>query len=338
MDDNQYGGMDKSGKPTIGRCNMITQCLKAQSLCIATLVLLVSLSGCGGPIGTTPIFFSATPLPVTHTPMPSLMPPTRTRLPTLTPEVPTPTMAPTLSPNQEEALILDLLQNNAGCRLPCWWGFTPGKTSWQTAQAFFASLGKKTDGFGGPYVTIYEVELRIHDTQISQTYIVINGIIDMIWVGAGVVRDDKAVFGDPLFAQDWQRYMLPQLLITYGRPREILIRTFQEAPEGGWVPFHLLLFYQQQGILVDYQGPNERSGEQLRWCPQKTNIALWLWSPERELTLQDVAQMGPNLPLEEVRNYRSLEEATNMSLDRFYEVFKRSDNQACLETPAELWP
>lgn len=43
---------------------------------------------------------------------------------------PRPTLAnsplPTLPPNEAQALVLELLEHNAGCRLPCWWGFSPG--------------------------------------------------------------------------------------------------------------------------------------------------------------------------------------------------------------------
>jgi len=215
----------------------------------------------------------------------------------------------------------------------------PGKTTWQTVHTFFASLGKATSDQGRPF-TSYGVEFNIaeYDTQLSQEYIVIDGNIDMIWVGAGMVRNNEAVFGDPLFAQELQHYMLPQLLTTYGQPKEALIWTFGSAPGGGWVPFHLLLFYPQQGILVDYQGPNERKGNNLQWCPQKTNIALWLWSPERKLTLEDIARIGLNLSLEEVLAYHSLEEATGMSLEMFYKTFRNANNRSCIETPVDMWP
>lgn len=76
-----------------------------------------------------------------------------------------------------------------------------------------------------------------------------------------------------------------------------------------------------QGILVDYQGPNEKKGNNLQWCPQNTNITMWLWMPERKLTLKDISRIGPNLPLEEVLSYHPIEEATGMSLREFYETF-----------------
>jgi hypothetical protein len=235
-------------------------------------------------------------------------------------------------------MVLDLLKNNGGCRLPCWWGFTPGKTDWRTTLAFLSSSGKAITGYGSPYVT-YEVSFKIpkHEVTIDQAYIVRDKTVDSIWVGISMVHNDEAVFGDPLFAEDLQPYFLPHLLETYGQPEQVLLKTFSGAPEGGWAPFRLMLFYPRQGFLVIYQGPNERIGEQIRWCPSKTNIALWLWLPERELTLQDVARVGPNLPVEEINSFRSLEEATSMNVEAFYKSFK-GDAITCLETPANLWP
>ncbi len=189
---------------------------------------------------------------------------------------------------------------------------------------------------------VYRVYFSIpkHDVRIAHYYIVSDNTIDIMWVGAtGPVRDNEAVFGDPLFALDLQQYMLPQLLTTYGQPKEILVRTFGSASGGGWIPFHLLLFYPQQGVLVNYQGPNEKTGDKLRWCPHKTSIALWLWSPERKLTLGELARIGlGGLSTEEMLAHRPLEEATGMSLEMFYKTFKDANNRTCLETPVDLWP
>ena len=317
---------------------------------IITFVLLMSFVGCSVP--TTPTNFPvATSLPVTRaltpTPIPtpnftltsSPVPPTDTPRPTWTPMPPTLTAAPTLTTDKEGALVLGLLQNNAGCQLPCWWGFTPNKTAWQVAKTFFASLGKAMNETGRSYVS-YEVEFSIakHNIQISQEYAVVNDTIDMIWVGAGTVRNAEAIFGDPLFAQDLRQYMLPHVLNTYGQPEEALIRAFRGAPSGGWTPFHLMLFYPQQGILINYQGPSETKGTQIQWCPSKTNISLWLWSPDRKFTLEEIARHGPNLSVEELHAYRRLDEATGMNVEEFYTTFTNANNRICIETPANMWP
>ena len=43
---------------------------------------------------------------------------------------------PTISSTNVEGqkLVQELLENNGGCKLPCWWGFTPGKTTWVEAR------------------------------------------------------------------------------------------------------------------------------------------------------------------------------------------------------------
>lgn len=40
---------------------------------------------------------------------------------------------PTLSTSGADLLISDLLINNGGCKLPCWWGIMPGETPWNEA-------------------------------------------------------------------------------------------------------------------------------------------------------------------------------------------------------------
>ncbi len=251
---------------------------------------------------------------------------------------PSPTKAPTLTANQEGELAIGLLKNNANCRLPCWWGFAPGKTAWQTARTFFESLGKVPAEYRDTNMLNYSVDFRIpkHDVAIGQIYIVENGSIDAIWVSSGTVRDHETIYGDSHFAEDWQRYFLPQLLATYGQPSQILVRTFRSAPEA-FIPFNLLLFYPKQGILVWYYGPTTRRGERIRICPQQSDITLALWPPEQELTLGNIASWGLGLPIEEVLEFRPLEEATGINMETFYQTFKNANNPACFETPVGLW-
>lgn len=325
--------------------------LNLQHSLAVTLVLLASVIGCSVPAKPAAVQANTAlplatntltpgPVPPTRKLTPSPAPPTHTPSATLTPESPTPTAAPTLTTDEERALVSDLLQNNAGCQLPCWWGFTPGKTTWQSAHTSFASLGKITDEYlSRRGTTNYSVDFRIpeHEVQIGQVYIVRDDLIEGIWVRAVMVRNRERIYGDSLFAQDLQRYLPSQLLVTYGQPPEVLLRTFYSVPEGSFIPFNLLIFYPQQGILVRYYGPTERIGERIRICPQRADITLWLWSPEQEMSLEDIAGWGQQFPIEEVPYFRSLEEATGWSIEQFYQAFVQSGDQACFETPADMW-
>jgi hypothetical protein len=153
-----------------------------------------------------------------------------TPMPTTTLKPPTPTMAPTLTTDQEQALIVGLLQNNGGCKLPCWWGFTPGQTTWQTARTFFVSLGKIPAEYHDPNMLNYSVTFRIpkHSSQSDQVYIIGDGLINAIWVEARTMRNQETVYGDNQFVEDWQRYFLPQLLTTYGQPAQVLLKPFAQ--------------------------------------------------------------------------------------------------------------
>jgi len=252
-----------------------------------------------------------------------------------------------MTADQERAFVLQMLQDNGGCQLPCWWGFTPGETSWKTAEVFFLSYGKRIDEHVSRSTRrmYYSVDFAIpdHDVYIGQTYIVSGNVIDMIWVIARTSRNGEIVYGDATYAEDLHAYMVPQILASYGKPEQVLIATYAVAPEP-WIPFDMLLFYPDQGILARYYGPIENEErnvvpveESIRMCPHRTEFVLWLWSPEDEVSLVDVAGTGLGITPEGLYYHRPLEEATGMSIDEFYEIFVQPGNQACLETPADLW-
>jgi hypothetical protein len=262
------------------------------------------------------------------------MPPTRT---------PRPRRAPPLTAEEEQALVLGLLQDNGGCRLPCWWGFTPGVTAWYTADTFFASHGKRVQRHKGSQMTNYGVDFDIpqYSLQIYQDYFVADDTIDIISIRAvPAERNGEIVYGNVQFAENLEPYLLSQMLAVYGQPSQSFLKTYSsDLP--GWLPFSLLLFYPEQGILVEYNGPIGEEGkrygpieegEMIRICPWRSEINLWLWSPERAMTIGRVT--GDYI---DVSDYRSLEEVTGMSIEQFYQTFSQPDNQTCLETPADLW-
>ncbi len=328
------------------------------SQCVCIFVLLVFLVSCsvppnptiptltllptGVPSSTPPSEFpTATSVlkSTPSTPTSGLLTHTPISKPTPTTPAPRSTPAPTLTDDEEQTLVLDLLKENGGCRLPCWWGFTPGKTSWQIAESFFVSQGKKIGKYRDSQTTDYTIYFHIplHGSQINQDYYTVNGdTIDVITIRAvPPIRNDKLVYGDAQFTNDWRPYTLPRMLADYGQPQQIFLRTFSDTPTG-WLPFNLLLFYPEQGIFVSYYGPAEKSEETLRACLDQTDIRLWLWSPEHTMSLERLVNMGSS-PIGDLSGFRSLEEATGMSVEQFYQSFVQPNHKTCLETPADMW-
>jgi hypothetical protein len=243
---------------------------------------------------------------------------------------------------EEYSFVSEMLRDNGGCRLPCWWGFTPGETLWQTAEAFFVSMGKTIWHYPQTsYTVFYDIPDRQHDHY--QNYFVEDGIIDMIEVAAAppVGEDGDYAYGDPRFAEDWKSYMLPQILEAYGLPQQIFLETYKSGPDR--LPFRLLLFYPDPGFLVNYEGPTGEdgrgawveAGEAIHFCPWRSDVTLSLWSSERAMTFADLVPVIDSLVNPD--RLRSLEEATGMSIEQFYQTFAQPGNQTCLETPADMW-
>jgi len=276
-------------------------------------LLLLLIVGCSGPNAPTASPTRFTPvLDTTVSPLP-------TSMSTLMP-----TSLSTLTPTEAEAWILDLLANNAGCRLPCWWGFTPGQTEWQTAQNLLTNVASKIYT-SGPSDKSYEVYIpvpeRIYPRPLRHFYYVQDGIIERIEIQTGVETI----------------YWLPNFLSLYGPPTEVWLNTAGKPREGS-LGFIMVLFYQHEGIMIEYQVPSAAiQGDHIQACPQKALFPghLLLWAPPSNLTFMEA--LTDTIGFNKEVSYFSIEDATTMDADAFYDVFKSPDNSNCLQTALELW-
>jgi hypothetical protein len=159
-------------------------------------------------------------------------------------------------------LVLDLLKNNAGCELPCYWGITPGETSWQTAHNFLASIAERVEQMtvnettpdGSEHSVLY---FRVwnsiprYDDSISSGYRVINETIEKISVSES---------GTEL------RYQLHQVLGRYGMPDEVLLFLNDVSPSGSpW--FSMYVIYAGKGMTFYYSHAAQMKGDALQVCP-----------------------------------------------------------------------
>lgn len=268
---------------------------------------------------------------ITSPPMPiSTALPTATLVPT---QPPTTFPLPTLSADEAQAVMLDLFWNNGGCRLPCWWGITPGRTSWETAQRFLATFAfaiKQGGSLEYPLYSVYfivpkEVDPNAeepHPIALTHNYHVIKEIVEVIEVDPGLVSS----------------YKLSEFLKAYGSPAEVWLRTYSQAREGD-LEFDVVLFYPQQGLLARYATQAQAVGSVIRACPQKEPMAIMaLWSPRRVLAFSDATSQTINIRDEADWRYRPLQEVTQLDIEAFHTAFQNPANPTCLETPAELWP
>ncbi len=131
--------------------------------------------------------------------------------------------------------------------------------------------------------------------------------------------------------------MVSNLLDEYGQPKEVWIRTYNQSREGD-LPFDTVLFYPGKGFMVRYAKAATEQGDLIKGCPQDTGAPiLAVWSYDEELLFPEANSRTLNFTAEGWA-YLSLEEATEMSVEMFYETFKDPDKTICLETPENLWP
>jgi hypothetical protein len=335
--------------------------------------LLLFMAGCSVPIATvatpeTTAYTSPTrvsSLVTLVTPTPTLTSPKVT--PSLTPTVislATPTPQPTLSADKAKELVFGLLKNNGDCRLPCFWGLTPGQIDLQTFSAFTGKFGntftldsyiaRRDFGPTGGFTVIYRengVNIRVafayyqnkESTQLEQLVMHADSLYekgqDPNWKSSTEI---SPLYGDASFAQALQYYTLPQILSNYGRPSQVLVGTFRDAPDdypNMFHPFSLVLFYQEQGFFAEYASQRETVGNDFVGCPAKAYIRISAWDPKSGLSLTDIVKRGGDVINDMNLDYfKPVDKATALTLDEFYEAFKDPKNTACLKTRIDVWP
>lgn len=289
--------------------------------------------------------YTATPQPMASTPLPASVTVTKQVIVTDVSLSVTPIMTLTIQPtaDNEQAPIptppgkglkeqvLWLYETNNGCQLPCWWGIVPGQTDWQTAKELLSRFDQDIYRNTLPSGEIYygvniPLPLEVFSEDRTELGVLVrDGIVVAIQTSVSI--------GDTP-PDHLSQYMLSMVLTTYGRPTEVWISTYSAPFEHNDLPFRVLLFYPEQGIMALYSDNGVKEGDFVRGCPQLDPASVFtLWSPTLGWTFEKVKNDSSAYNVA----YLPLEETTELSIIEFYETFKNPDNLTCLETEAELW-
>ncbi len=224
---------------------------------------------------------------------------------------------PTLSPETAQALVLDLLSNNGGCQLPCWWGIMPGKTSWQEARNFLETLSPEIITFSSDFYWVAYKNLPLN---------VSDGAI-----GAGISIDENGVV--QTISTDIY-YPLIEMLQKHGKPDEIWIFADRQTinPE---IPFTIALFYSGQGLLAVYEGTAAKE-EKPQICPDRIGgdqLSWFLWDPSVKIPFAEAGRkvlLFVNEPSE--RPFLQLSDVSGIDEVTFYEMYVHPENSSkCFE-------
>jgi hypothetical protein len=284
--------------------------------------------------------------------------PTQTAQPTVSP---TGTTLPTYSPEELRKIISDLFSNNGGCRLPCLLGQIPSSTSIESFLAIgdrLGSVSKEGDIFvdlsefgdvGGLDIILWNDQIRISS---GLEYWRKEDKIEFLRLSADAYQEQKngeypiskSVYGDPFFRDLFGYYLLPEILSNYGKPAQVYLLPlfFEEErwPKDSRKPFSIFLYYPENGFLVEYVLPQIDTIDHFAACPHEAgNFSIISWSPEQQVYLLDLAKHADGLGLNvlNLQYFKTIEEATSLNLDEFYQIFKLPNSRRCIETPTEIW-
>lgn len=234
----------------------------------------------------------------------------------------------------DDARLVNLLTTKNGCDLPCWWGVTPGVTSWREVQQMFLSYGKAIDDFAwassraGHQVGIFgRQDPYPFDHIIWHTFYEENGVVNYLRATGEVFEDSPSRH----FAEDWRQYSLSQILTRLGTPSHVFLNYYQRGcPD----TYDLGVAYDKLGVLIEYSGAVQRGSGKVIICPRQettTRINLCLMSPTLGIALEQEFKNGCWFS----RSAVLLDEVTKESPAVFYSQYVDPDAQTCLEIPEE---
>ncbi len=276
---------------------------------------------------STPIQSDSSVTPVSTSSNTSL-PPTLTQI--LTP-------VPTLNNLQAKKYFSELLKNNAGCKLPCWWGITPGASTWEEVHRLidYTGFGQSTESLPNGAI-FHGAGYDWHAPLITNSfgYYEVGGIIE----GIDIFTD--GYYDKNQFRTLWNSYSPNNILATYGLPTEVYISASQGvggAASGIIFKYtdEFMLIYGSKPLVMEIDGiPIFRicpSWQDITWEPE---LHIFIKSADLSLSFKDFIHLISSFPLEQ---YIPIKEAANIDVDEFNQRFIPGYGPACVDTPQDIW-
>lgn len=291
------------------------------------------------PIAATRTLQIIQTLPPTLTPIPSpSVTPSPIITPTITPKVvinpPTSTvtapiqapMIPTLSVEEADVFLRELMANNGGCELPCWWGVVPGETTEQVAHDMFLSWGIRewviSEAYRSVNLGYARPDFPHYIPDVSVNMWVENNLVQYISISGQKPKQELEL----QFIEDWQQYSLSNILEQYGVPTHVRLESI--PPDRSSTTYILGLSYPSLGIEVSYVIEAEYiDNQQHLICPDFAHfnfIILDLYSPDYGTHVPEY--IIPN----NLEEYISWEVSTGSSIESFYETYHHTDEISCI--------
>jgi len=247
---------------------------------------------------------------ITVTQSPTVMP-TTTLAPTLTSTnnqilPPSLTPLPTVHFDEIAFTFEKLLATNGGCRLPCFWGMTPGKTT-------VAELLQFTGQFTMPGFDMLNTDDGTYTFRYLKSQTEPSRWVVQFLTNGGKIR------GIDLIAETAQySFPLSKTLSEYGVPEKVLIgpEVFEALP--------MMVLYEGQRIMGSYYLYQDNIDKSLYcYSPGSTSQEIVIWAPNEDWR----SFIGPK----EEQSYKPLDEVSDYDITSFHEVLRMSNKTLCMK-------
>jgi hypothetical protein len=240
-------------------------------LFIAVALISLTIAGCAGQVGNVTSTATASPsATISFTPTPIELTPVGTPLP--------------LETAQEK--YLELLSTNGGCKLPCFWGITPGVSNTQDAIKTLSSISTLSgmsslnSESGYSFFDLYDDE---NDLSTYVSYSTSSSQLNTV-IGINVVIHEfnnlQITFGKSIETRLYDELIYPYtiniILSEFGKPAVVQISTSSFDTDQYW-QFFILLIYPEDGVLIQYTIPLKKYQSNIFGCPKDAHIEMRLF-------------------------------------------------------------
>jgi len=242
-----------------------------------------------------------------------------------------------LPAEEQEAYLLNLIETNGDCALPCFLGIQPGVSSWEDIRLIEGPMY-----FREHYLPKDDrIKLYTNSSAIRNFDVRFWGsgaLIEHITVDARIYLPNDPYEYVPAFAKAMRQYALPNFLARYGVPSRILLQALgQIEPEAG-TQAEVLLFYDNTGFIAQYFFLNvvtqDHETSVLRTCLDYGHtevIRLYLQAPEDKTPLEKMVGGTNDYYFNSL--LQPVEKITALSVEDFYRLFVAPTENACFEVP-----
>jgi hypothetical protein len=225
---------------------------------------------------------------------------------------------PTLTKEQAEEIIGELLATNEDCTKPCFWGFNTTTTvDEETVLNYFTFLRERP---------------RIIRENQNTRFIVSMGYQDRVNISLTFTFDGKqqsliniysAIHGlhyPEITNQDWEAFRPETILRTYGKPSsiEFFLNYPTESTSDQTIGYDFTFRYGQEKFAIMYTGQRTLNRPELRVCPLEdpTIVSVYLL-------------LGDRLMENQLSSGKNIEEVSSLTIDDFYKSITENNPDIC---------